>query len=241
MLQIGPHQFSDEDVISTLRAGPALFDLVTDGLRADAVAAVSPHRDRALDVLDDRAEDHAVALATFWLEWRAAMAAVRATGALGPSDVATVTGLFRSDGGVPKLPVEHLVVSHGGVVGDRQEDRHNHGRPWQGLCMWSTDVIDDFRRLGHPLAPGLAGENISITGLSWPRVRPGVLLRLGDVLAEVTAYAVPCQKNAAWFVDGRFDAMHHRHGPVSRIYALVLEPGTINVGDPVLMETTGSA
>ena len=122
------------------------------------------------------------------------------------------------------------------MLGDRQADRDNHGRPWQALCLWSTEVIDDFRAEGHPLAPGLAGENVTITGLPWARVRPGVQLRLGDVLAEVSAYAVPCRKNAAWFVDGRFDAMHHRHGPRSRVYATVLEPGTITHGAPVLLE-----
>jgi len=56
------------------------------------------------------------------------------------------------------------------------------------------------------------------------------------VLAEVSAYAVPCKKNAPWFVGGRFDAMHHRHGIHSRLYATVLEPGTISHGAPVLLE-----
>jgi MOSC domain-containing protein YiiM len=67
-------------------------------------------------------------------------------------------------------------------------------------------------------------------------MRPGVLLRLGEVLAEVSSYAIPCKKNAAWFLGGSFDLMHHRHGPVSRVYATVLEPGFIATGDPVLLE-----
>lgn len=164
------------------------------------------------------------------------MAAVRETGAFGPSEVGTVHGLFLSDGGVPKDLAARIEVDHGGVMGDRQADRANHGRPWQALCLWSSEVIDAFRADGHPLGPGLAGENVTLSGISWDRVRPGVHLRVGDVLAEVSSYAVPCKKNAAWFDAGSFDLMHHRHGPVSRVYATVLETGSIAIGDPVLLE-----
>lgn len=242
MTTIGPYEFSDGDVARTLYLGQTLFDLLTDGLPADAVEAVAPFRERAHELLGDRspgdltAHEAEVALGRWWGEWRSAMHAVRETGAFGPSAIGTATGLFVSDGGVPKQPVEELVVDHAGVVGDRQADRDNHGRPWQALSLWSTESIAHLRAAGHPLAPGLAGENVSITGLPWERVRPGVQLRLGDVLAEVSAYAVPCRKNAAWFVDGRFDAMHHRHGPHSRVYATVLEPGTVTHGAPVLLE-----
>ncbi|CAN5221394.1 MOSC domain-containing protein [soil metagenome] len=164
------------------------------------------------------------------------MDAVRATGAFGPSEVGTATALFRGRGGVPKEPVGSVEVDHAGVVGDRQANRSHHGSPWQALCLWSTEAVDALRTDGHPIAPGLAGENVSLTGLPWDRVRPGVRLRVGDVLAEVSAYAVPCAKNAGWFVDGRFDVMHHRHGPVSRVYATVVEPGSIIVGSPALLE-----
>ncbi|MCU1357225.1 MAG: hypothetical protein JWM89_2643 [Acidimicrobiales bacterium] len=239
MVALGPYTFTDEDVCTTLGVGPALFDLLVEGLASSAAVAVAPHREVAeamLDrVVDGTAEANDV-LGVFWDEWRAAMAALRATGAYGPSAVATVTSLFRSDGGVPKLPVESVEVDWSGVVGDRQEDRHNHGRPFQALCIWDTAVIDAFRAQGHPLAPGLAGENITLTGLSWNRMRPGVQLQIGDVLAEVSSYAVPCRKNADWFLGGRFDRMHHKHGPVSRVYATVLEPGHVNVGDVVLLE-----
>lgn len=235
MLHVGPYTFTDHDVTSTVHAVPTLFDLLTDGLPEAARVAAAPFRADAEAASAAFESDPSQALPRCWAAWRAAMAAVRATGVLGPTDVGTATALFTSDGGVPKRSTDRVEVDFSGVVGDRQGDRVNHGRPWQALCLWSTEVIDDFRADGNPLAPGLAGENVSITGLAWPRVRPGVLLRVGDVLAEVTAYAVPCRKNADWFVDGRFDAMHHRHGPVSRMYALVVEPGTITVGDPVLL------
>jgi MOSC domain-containing protein YiiM len=122
------------------------------------------------------------------------------------------------------------------MAGDRQATRVHHGRPWQALCIWSSEVIDDFRRAGHPLAPGLAGENITICGLPWPEVRAGVRLRVGGVLCEVSAYALPCKSNTRWFIDGDYTVMHHELGPVSRVYATVLEPGVITTGDPAILE-----
>ncbi len=237
MHAVGPYEFSGQDVETTLSAGRALFDLLVDGLPATAVDAAAPFRTRAEAVLDDVGPvEPEVALGRFWGEWRSAMGAVRATGAFGRPAVGTATGLFVSRGGVPKDRVDRLEVGYRGAVGDRQANRVHHGRPWQALCLWSTEAIDHFRADGHPIAPGLAGENVTLTGIAWHRVRPGVHLQIGDVLAEVTSYAVPCKKNAAWFVDGRFDVMHHRHGPYSRVYATVLEPGTITAGAPVLLE-----
>ena len=56
------------------------------------------------------------------------------------------------------------------------------------------------------------------------------------MLCVVSAFAIPCTHNKAWFIDGDFELMHHDRGPVSRVYATVLQPGTITVGDPVILE-----
>jgi MOSC domain-containing protein YiiM len=108
---------------------------------------------------------------------------------------------------------------------------------WQALCLWSADVVDDLRAEGHPIAPGNAGENVSVSGIDWSTLRPGVRLSLGDALAEVSAYATPCSKNAGWFVGGDFDRMNHdRHPGVSRVYASVVRDGKIRPGDRVIVE-----
>ncbi len=52
----------------------------------------------------------------------------------------------------------------------------------------------------------------------------------------MSSYAVPCTHNARWFKDGNFEVMHHDRGPVSRVYATVLEPGSITTGDPAVLE-----
>ncbi len=149
--------------------------------------------------------------------------------------VARVHQINLSKGGVPKLPVGSAIVDESGVVGDEQADRVHHGHPEQALCLFSLEVIERFQEEGHPIAPGSAGENLTISGLDWNDVVPGSRYRIGEsVEFEVTGYATPCSKNAGWFVDGDFGRMSHRRHPgESRIYARVLAGGSITPGDPV--------
>jgi len=161
---------------------------------------------------------------------------LRASGVMPATATGSVVALHRSDGGVPKQGVESVVVAAEGVIGDRQATRRHHGRPWQALCLWSAEVIEALAAAGHHLAPGHAGENVTITGVPWVDVRSGVRLRLGGVLAEVSVFAIPCAKQARWFSDGQFQRIHHDNGPVSRVYGFVIEPGRITVGDPGVLE-----
>jgi MOSC domain-containing protein YiiM len=148
-----------------------------------------------------------------------------------------VAQINTSAGGVPKLPVDAAEIGERGLLGDRQAARQHHGRPLQALCLWSSDVIDDLRAEGHPIYPGAAGENLTLTGLDWAAIRPGTRLLIGEVLAEVSAYATPCKKNAQWFEGGDFNRMSNdRHPGWSRLYAWVLEPGTVRSGDQVVVE-----
>lgn len=154
---------------------------------------------------------------------------------------ATTTGavvqLSRSDGGVPKLAVPAARIAKGGLDGDRQAARKHHGRPWQALCLWSVEVIERLRAEGHTVAPGAAGENITVSGVDWATLRPGVRLQVGEALVETSLYALPCAKNAQWFVDGDFRRMEHtRQRGISRIYAWVLVDGDVRTGDPVVVE-----
>jgi MOSC domain-containing protein YiiM len=162
--------------------------------------------------------------------------ALRAEGSLPAEHHGTVAHLASSKGGVPKRSVDEVMIDRNGVVGDGQRTRLHHGRPWQALCIWSSEVIDGFVADGHPLALGAAGENITITAIPWHLVQSGVRLRIGDALAEASLFALPCKKNARWFSGGDFTLMHHDRGPVSRMYASVLEPGRVRLGDAAVLE-----
>ena len=237
MHQIGPYRFTEQDVERTLAHRLTLFDLLPGGWPPDPSSPAAPHR-AVVEALSDEqvAGDPHRAVDVLWQEWRSAIAALRAVGAFGRSAEGAVAGVFAGAGGVPKQAIDEAVVGWSGVEGDVQAARVHHGRPWQALCLWSVEVIDGLNAAGHALFPGAAGENVTLTGLPWDRVVPGAQLQVGEVRCELSAWALPCKKNARWFAGGDFDAMHHRHGPVSRIYATVLEPGTIRVGDAAVLE-----
>ena len=116
------------------------------------------------------------------------------------SNVRMVHQISVPGGGVPKLPVAGKVyVSSDGMDGDDQDDKRHHGGPLQTLCLYSLEVIEALQAEGHPIKPGNAGENITISGLDWASLRPGQVLRIGeDLVAEITVPAAPCAKNAGW-------------------------------------------
>lgn len=230
-------RYTATDLAGTLRSFDLWLGWAVEG-RAGAVPEAIALHDRARELLDgsvglDDVDRAHLGIHHLWAIGRA----VAAAGA-GPAPAAgRVVQVNASGGGVPKRALEEAEVELGGVVGDRQAARKHHGRPWQALCLWSSEVIDALRGEGHPIAFGSAGENITVGGIDWPSMGPGVRLRIGQVLAETTAWAVPCKKNAAWFVGGNFDRMHHdRHPGWSRIYASVLEPGRVAPGDAVVVE-----
>ncbi len=151
--------------------------------------------------------------------------------------VGRVHGLQRSGGGVPKLGVESARVGPEGMEGDSQRDRRFHGGPERALCLYSLERIEALRREGHPIGPGWAGENVTIAGLAWELVIPGVRLRLGEVVVEVTSYTSPCWKIAGAFLDGRFARIGQKANPGwSRVYARILRGGQLAVGDAVSVE-----
>jgi MOSC domain-containing protein YiiM len=150
-----------------------------------------------------------------------------------------VTGLQRSAGGVPKLPVDRAMVTATGMEGDKQRDRRFHGGPDRALCLYSQERLDALVAEGHPVRPGVLGENVTIFGLPWDEVRPGKRLRIGAVDVEVTAFASPCQKIAGGFLDGEFTRVGQKVNPGwSRVYVRVLSEGPIAVGDPVVCHSS---
>lgn len=151
--------------------------------------------------------------------------------------MAVLHQLSASNGGVPKKAVDRATIDRMGLVGDAQNDTKHHGGPDRALCLYSLEVIERLRSEGHPIEPGYAGENVTISGLDWAEVQPGARLRIGhDVEIEVTSYTAPCSNNARWFIDGDFTRMlQSRHPGESRVYARVLQEGEVRAGDEVAL------
>ena len=234
-MHVGPYTFSGEDVRRTLLHADDLL-----ARPADAGAARAARRQRVASLLEGHhplGDDIDVLAPVLEAVWAEILAARDDLGDLLPAQQrAAVHQLSTSGGGLPKLAVDRAEVGFRGVIGDTQKTRRHHGRPFQALCLWSTEVIASLAAGGHPIAAGSAGENVTISGLDWPTLFPGVRLEIGEVLCEVSSYAVPCSQNRRWFSDGDVSRIHHDNGDLSRLYATVLRPGAIATGDIVLLE-----
>ncbi len=143
-----------------------------------------------------------------------------------------------SDGGVPKHPVPEAHITVRGLSGDRQRSPEIHGGPERAVCLYSLEVIQALQKEGHSIAPGSAGENLTVAGLDWAQLKPGDRLRVGDrVRLEITNYTAPCEHNARWFLGGDYKRISQKHHPGwSRLYARVLVEGLVRTGDPVFIE-----
>jgi MOSC domain-containing protein YiiM len=142
-----------------------------------------------------------------------------------------------SNGGVPKLGLRQAGVEVLGVTGDQHRDTQHHGGPERAVCLYSLEHILALQAEGHPVFPGSTGENLTLAGLDWGQVAPGTRLRLGpEVLVEVTHFTTPCNNIADSFKDRDYGRISQTRCPGwSRVYARVLETGSVRVGDKVEM------
>lgn len=140
-----------------------------------------------------------------------------------------------SNGGVPKLAVREAVLTTEGLEGDRQKDLRYHGGPERALCLFALERVLELQAEGHPIFPGSTGENLTVVGLDWSSLTTGSRLLLGEeALVEIASYTAPCKYIGASFLDGDFKRISQKiHPGHSRLYARVLRPGQLFVGQPV--------
>ncbi|MET0556496.1 MAG: MOSC domain-containing protein [Vicinamibacteria bacterium] len=153
-----------------------------------------------------------------------------------PGATGTVHSINTSRGGVPKRPQPEAAVTADGLAGDRQRNRRYHGGPLRAVSLYSLERIRALQAEGHPADVGTMGENLTIAGLDWDRVRTGVRLAVGPVVLEVTKDAPPCKTIAGSFRDGAFARASQKVRPGwSRFYARVIREGVVRVGDVVAL------
>jgi MOSC domain-containing protein YiiM len=143
--------------------------------------------------------------------------------------------LNTSSGGVPKLALREAEVTELGLTGDDHKFPDIHGGPARAVCLFSLERILELQSEGHPIFPGAVGENITISGIDWNDVTPGQKLSLGEeVLVEITSYTTPCNSIPESFVAGAYQRISQKlHPGYSRVYARVLRPGRIRIGQLV--------
>ncbi len=143
-----------------------------------------------------------------------------------------------SRGGVPKRAVYRAQVETLGVAGDQHRDTVHHGGPDRAVCLYSLEKILALQAEGNSIFPGSVGENITLAGVDWESIVPGKRIRLGEqVLLEVTQYTTPCNNITGSFADGDSDRILEKiHTGWSRVYARVLQPGEVRIGDKASVE-----
>lgn len=219
-------RWSDDDLERTLAHTDDLIGYVLEGADGAFVAEVT----RApVDVDDDPVVSaHAV------MHRLHELAAARRTAEAFEPMTGRVESLQASSGGAPKSSILHAEFGPGGVLGDVQGNRRNHGRPWQAICLYSSDLIQALRAEGHPIVAGGTGENLTISGIDWSRMRGGLTITIGEVLLRTSSPAAPCHKIGDCFTERHWNRIDHVERPGwARWYASVLRGGTVSPGDPV--------
>lgn len=79
------------------------------------------------------------------------------------------------------------------------------------------------------VSPSLVRRNLVVSGINVASLKDQ-RFRVGDVLLEGTGYCHPCSRMEEVLGDGGYNAMRG-HGGITTI---VVEPGIIRVGDPVV-------
>lgn len=219
-------RWSAVDVERTLAHADDLIGYVLEGAAGEFVVEVAAE---PIVVADDPVESaHAV------MHRLHDVAAARRTSHEFELMIGRVESLQASGGGVPKVSVPVAEIGPAGVVGDVQGNRRNHGRPWQAVCLYSAYLIATLRDEGHPVTAGGTGENVTISGVDWSRMRGGLTITIGDVELRTSSPAAPCHKIGDCFTDRHWNRIDHVERPGwARWYASVLRGGTVAPGDTV--------
>jgi MOSC domain-containing protein YiiM len=153
--------------------------------------------------------------------------------------LADVAQINISPGGLPKTAVPQAQLNQEGLQGDAVRNRRVHGGPERAVCLYSLERIEALQKEGHPVFPGAMGENLTVSGLDWDLVKPGMLMRVGEsALLEITRFTTPCSSLIPYFIDGSYGRVSQTlHPGWARVYARVLFHGVIRQGDQVILDS----
>jgi MOSC domain-containing protein YiiM len=120
-----------------------------------------------------------------------------------------------------------------GVAGDLIGAPHIHGGGDQAVYAYAREDLDTWAgELNRTLTNGQFGENLTTSGLDVNGALIGEHWRIGDALLEVSAPRIPCSTFARWMGERQWVRRFTERG-VSGAYLRVLEPGTVEAGQPV--------
>ncbi|MGA8903432.1 MAG: MOSC domain-containing protein [Candidatus Bathyarchaeia archaeon] len=96
--------------------------------------------------------------------------------------------------GLPKRPVDRVLVKRNGLVGDFNRWRHEeaHDDPAMAVLLMPIETIQELNREGWPIKPGDIGENFTTSGIPYGSFAPGKRYKLGRAVIKITKPCDPC-------------------------------------------------
>lgn len=153
-----------------------------------------------------------------------------------------------SKGGVPKLGVPEAWANPLGLEGDGHNHPEFHGGPSKALLLVSLEDLETLRADGYPVFPGALGENLTVSGIDFRKLRSGQRWIVGGAAIELTTLRVPCRTldvynfEAETLIQRRlYDARAKAGDPSSPVwakggfYASVIQRGLISTGATIAL------
>ncbi len=106
-----------------------------------------------------------------------------------------------------------------------------HAGKWhRQVSLLELEKIEDFRAKGGKVEFGAFGENLVIKGIELSKLPIGQIIKINDVLLEVTQIGKECHTKCVISQQVGFCIM-----PINGIFAKVISGGNIKVNDEVIL------
>ncbi len=151
-------------------------------------------------------------------------------------------------GGVPKLGVPEAWANPLGLDGDGHRHPEFHGGPMKALLLVSLEDLEALCSEGFPVFPGALGENLTVSGIDFRRLRSGQRFIVGNAAIELTTLRKPChtldvyKAEAGTSIQRRLQDARAKAGDTSSpvwamggFYAAVVQRGLICTGATIAL------
>lgn len=144
--------------------------------------------------------------------------------------------------GIYKMPLSGAVeIKSLGIEGDAICDTKHHGGPDQAIYVYgSRDYEWWANEFEREFAPGMFGENLTISGLESGSFNIGDYLHVGTVTLQITAPRIPCGTFATRMSDPQW-VKKFRKAERPGMYCRVIKEGLVQAGDEVRLEKYSGA
>lgn len=135
-----------------------------------------------------------------------------------------------------KSATSPITITVEGLSGDAVCDSRHHGGPDQAVYIYGApDYAWWEGQLGHPIAPGTFGDNLTVTEWESSTAVVGDRFHIGPVTLEVTSPRIPCSTLSRHMEDSAF-VKKFRAAERPGVYCRVITEGQVQANDEVTYE-----